>query len=184
MLKVNFGDFPVLQTERLLLDRFEPEDAQTFFDLRNHPDVIKYLDRDPDRSVVEVRNLIGKIQQSFDQVDGITWAIRKEAGGKAIGSVGIWRIDKENHRGEIGYLLGPEHWGQGLITEAIAAVMEYGWRIIDLHTMEGNTAVGNAASHAVLMKLGFEKEAHFKQNWHFQGQFLDSVIFCKVNPYH
>lgn len=177
MLNVQFDSFPEIETARLRMREILTADAETLFALRTHPEVTKYLDRENDKDVEVVKTLIGKIRDSFDAGDGITWGLCLHDDPKLIGTMGIWKIDKGNHRGEVGYSMFPEYWGQGLMSEAMEATIAFGFQYIGLHSLEANTSVGNDASHALLQKFGFVQEAHFKENWYFRGKFYDSVIF-------
>lgn len=182
MLHVQFDAFPLIETARLRMREIVPEDAADLFSIRTNPLVTKYLDREDDKDVEAVKVFIDKIRASFDAGDGITWAVTLADDPKLIGTMGIWKIDKNNHRGEVGYALLPEFWGQGLMSETMEAVIAYGFQVIGLHSLEANTSVGNAASHALLRKFGFVQEAHFKENWYFRGKFYDSVIFSLLAP--
>lgn len=180
MLDIRFDTFPVLATSRLRLREIAPHDAPVLFTLRRNPDVTKYLDRDDDPDLQFVEALIGKMRTARDAGDGITWGLCLVDDPTLIGTLGFWKIDKKNHRAEIGYTLFPQFWGQGLMSEAMAAVLRYGFDQMHLHSVEANTSVLNAASHALLEKFGFQREAHFRENWYHQGVFTDSLIFCRL----
>ncbi len=178
MLEINFGEFPVFETKRLKFTQFELSDAGHLHAIRSNPQVLTYLDRAPSENEREMVIYIQKMHQSFAQNDGITWALRLGDSPKLIGSIGIWKIDKEHHRGELGYTISPEYWRQGLISEALPKVIDYGFKVLGLHSLQANTHKDNQASQAVLKKNGFVKEAHFRENWYYNGKFTDSVIFC------
>lgn len=189
MLDIRFDSFPNLETERLTLRRITHDDAETLFALRTHPNVIRYLDRDSDKDVSAVMKLIEFMDKALATGDGINWgiALRPTPSSPSelnsyplVGVVGLWRINKTNHRGEAGYMLHPREWGQGIMTEAFQAVLNFGFTVMKLHSVEANTSVANAASQALLLKCGFVKEAHFRENWYYNGRFLDSLIYCKL----
>ncbi len=180
MLTIQFDSFPTLTTDRLVLREIMPADAERLYALRRDPRVTRYLDRDNDADLSVVQSLILTIRQSFDQGDGISWALSLKESPEFIGNLGFWRIDKKNHRAEIGYILDPEHWGTGLMSEAIEAILPYGFKTIGFHSVEANTALENSASQRLLEKHGFVKEAHFRQDWYYNGVFSDSLIYCKL----
>jgi ribosomal-protein-alanine N-acetyltransferase len=68
------------------------------------------------------------------------------------------------------------------MTEAMDIVLDYGFNIMQLHSIEANVDPGNIASIKLLEKNGFVKEAHFKENLFFNGKFLDTVIYSLINP--
>ena len=181
-LEVSFSPFPVLRTHRLVLRKMEPADAEALLFLRSDPTILQYLDRDPIHSTAEAALFIRHINDSVDRNEGINWGISLKDDPALIGTIGFWRLQKEHFRAEIGYLLHPDHWGKGLVSEAIDAVMDYGWNVMGLHSVEANVNPGNSASIRVLQKAGFVQEAYFRQNYFFRGRFIDSLIFCKLTP--
>ena len=86
-------------------------------------------------------------------------------------------MQKEHYRSEIGYALNPLFQGKGIMQEAMQAIIQYGFEIMKLHSVEANVNPANEASMRLLEKNGFVKEAYFRENYYFDGKFLDSVIY-------
>lgn len=182
MLELNFDPFPEITTPRLLLRKMQPADAAAIFTLRTHEQVMKYIDKEPMKTVEEAALLIEKITGDLDNNNGITWAVcLQQNKEQLIGTVGFWRIVKENYRAEIGYMLHPGHWRKGLMEEAVKAAAEYGFTKMNLHSIEANINPNNAASAALLEKLAFVREAYFKEDYYFRGQFIDTAIYSLLN---
>ena len=119
----------------------------------------------------------------MEKNDGITWCIcLKERPSEHVGSIGLWRIDKENHRAEIGYMLEPSLHGKGIMYEALQKVVEFGFREIKLHSIEGQIDPRNTASAALLKKAGFVQEAYFKENYYLDGGFADTAVYSILAP--
>jgi ribosomal-protein-alanine N-acetyltransferase len=177
-----FDSFPVLESERLLLRRFTLDDTDLMFNVYSDARANNFIGRDPVKTHQEIVDKIKLINDSFDNQDGISWAITLKPFDKYIGTVGLWKLFKEHHRAEIGYRLDYELWNKGIMSEAIQLVKDFGFNKMKLHSIEANTDKNNIASHKVLAKNGFVKEAHFKENWFYNGEFLDSVIYCIINP--
>ena len=185
MLTVQFTHFPILQTPRLLLRQITPEDAPAIFKMRSNEQVMRYIGKLPMQDISEAKELIETYQKAYEQNEAVNWAIcLHDQPEWQIGTVGFWRMDKANHRCEIGYTLQYDYWRQGIMSEAIAAAMEYCFKVMDFHSVEANTDPDNAGSGGVLEKLGFVQEAYFRENFYFEGKFLDSRIYSKINPYH
>lgn len=180
MLQLNFNPFPELSTERLVLREISPADANEIFQLRSDKNVMQFLDRPLAQSMDDAIALIKKIADGHNENENITWAITLQKLPKLIGTIGFWRIDKENYRAEIGYLLHPGEQGKGLMQEAIAVVLKYGFETMKLHSVEANVNPANNASIKLLEKNNFTKEAHFKENYFYNGRFLDSAIYSLV----
>jgi len=185
MLTIHFTTFPRLRTSRLLLRQPVLTDVPALFRIRSDARVMRYLGRKPMSDPAEAERLISVFNTSFEQSEGITWAIcQHESPDLLIGTIGFWKMDKANHRTEIGYLLHADWWRQGIMDEAMTAVLEYGFKTLDFHSVEANTDPENEASGRVLEKQGFVQEAYFRENFYFEGRFGDSRIYSKINPHH
>src|SRR6185436_10556336 len=99
---------PLLSTKRLLLRAIQPGDDQQLFSLRSDRRVMKFLDRPMATSVDEARELINRIITDITNNNGITWAITLKDVSRLIGTIGYWKLDKNNYRAEIGYMIQPE----------------------------------------------------------------------------
>lgn len=182
MLDISFTPFPQLSTERLLLRKLIDEDAEQFFRLRSNPQVMRHIGKKPMTSIDEAKDFIKMINGLLEENSGITWAMSlKENPEKMIGTFGLWRIIKEHYRGEIGYMLFPEFWQKGLTKEAMVTVLTYGFQKLNLHSIEGRITPLNTASAKVLEGAGFVKEAYFKEDFFFNGQFEDTAIYSLLS---
>lgn len=178
MLQVNFSPFPEINTDRLLLRQPVVSDAQDFFLLRSNVDVMQYVNRPIAKTIEDAENLIHKITDIINANDGINWCITlKENPKKVMGNIGIWQLKKEDYRGEIGYMLHPSFWRQGIMQEAVEAVINFGFNQMKLHSIEAKINPANNASAKILEKNNFVKEAHFKEDYFWEGKFLDTVVY-------
>ena len=185
MLTVQFTDFPTLHTPRLLLRQPALYDVPALFQLRSSPLVMRYLGRAPMTDPAEAEQLLATFTASFERQEGVLWAIcKQEAPTELLGTICFWKMDKTNHRTEIGYALHHNHWRQGIMDEAMTSVVEYCFKTLNFHSIEANTDPANEASGRILEKQGFVQEAYFRENFYFEGRFLDSRIYSKINPYH
>ena len=96
---------------------------------------------------------------------------------KLIGNISFWRIIKQHYRAEIGYMLMPAHWRTGIMKEAILAVHDFGFKQMQLHSIEAHINPANTASAAILEATGYTREAYFKEDYFFQDKFLDTAIY-------
>jgi ribosomal-protein-alanine N-acetyltransferase len=100
-----------------------------------------------------------------------------------LGFIGFFSFEKENHRAEIGYMLFPENFRKGIMLEALEAVVQFGFNSLNLHSIAANINPLNTASAKLLEKADFKKEAYFRENYYFNGKFLDSIIYCRVKAH-
>ena len=110
------------------------------------------------------------------------WALTLKNDPKLIGTICFWNIKKEDFRAETGFVILNEYQGRGLMQEALTAVLEYGFKIMKLHSIEAVISPKNIASTKLIEKCGFVKEAHFKENYFFDGRFSDTVVYSLVAP--
>ena len=183
MLTIQFNNqFPILETDRLVVRKITREDAAEIFFFRSDKELIKYLDRAPMETLDEAIEYIDKGNDSFSENNSANWGIQLKDNPKLIGTIGFWRIDKPHHRAEIGYTIHTDYQGKGLMNEALQAVIDYGFQTLGFHTIEANINPHNDASSRLLLKNKFVKEAHFKENYYFNGKFYDSVIYSLITP--
>jgi len=181
MVELNFTPFPELKTERLLLRRLETTDANEMLFLRSNDDVLRYLGREPASSVKEGEEFIVRINKAVDDNESILWGIALLSDPAVIiGTICLWNFKPENYRGEIGYILHPNHWRKGIMKEAIICVIDYGFNVLKLHSIEALLSPGNVASSALLERTGFIKEGHLKESFYFRGEFDDTLIYSKL----
>ncbi|WP_316770579.1 GNAT family N-acetyltransferase [Pedobacter frigiditerrae] len=178
MLQLNFSTFPNLETERLILRSHAISDAETLFALRNNEDVMRFIHRERQKTVKEIEDFISSFNEGCKQGQQLAWVIAlKENPKQMIGSIGYWRTNLANYRAEIGYMLHPDYWRKGIISEALIKTIDFGFKEMKLHSIQANIDPENDASRQILIKHGFVKEAHFKEDFYFQGKFLDSEIY-------
>jgi len=177
MLDINFHPFKNLETERLLLRRVAETDVPEIKALRGNPETMKFIPRPLVTTDDEALEHFKMIDEKIENNTGINWAITIKGNSKLIGIIGHYRIQPENHRCEIGYMILPEYNGQGITTEAIKAVLEYGFEDLNMHSIEAVIDPDNVASERVLQKNGFVKEAHILENELWDGKFWDTVIY-------
>jgi len=177
MLTINFIPFKNLETERLFLRRIDTIDVDAVLELRGNPQTMKYIPRPLVKTKEDALEHIAMINEKIDNSTGINWVITLKDNPKLIGIIGHYRIQPENYRAEIGYMILPQYHGKGIATEAIKAVVEYGFEEMQLHSLEAIIDPENQASEKVLLKSGFVKEAHIKENEFYDGKFIDTVIY-------
>ncbi|MFC5269849.1 GNAT family N-acetyltransferase [Adhaeribacter terreus] len=182
MLDIELNPFTNLETERLILREVRETDAPEILFFRSDDTIMRFLDREKLKSEDEALEYIANTRKAVLENEGINWGICLKGSEKLIGTIGLWRFIKANHRAEIGYSLHPDYWNKGLMSEAMKVVLDYGFQTLKLHSIEANINPKNDASRKLLEKHGFVQEAYFRGDYYFQGEFLDSVIFSLIDP--
>ncbi len=173
-----FNQFPIIESERLRFRPYKKEDAPYLYELKTDERSMQYMDSPKYASIQQAEEVIQQAHLDFEAKKGIKWAIELKATQQFIGDFGIWRVDMKNARGEIGYALLPDYWRKGYMKETHRSLLNFGFQELGLHSYEANVNLNNVASQQLLIQLGFRLEAHFRENYYFDGQFLDSYIYC------
>jgi ribosomal-protein-alanine N-acetyltransferase len=177
-----FDPFPVLSTPRLVLRQVYDSDIPEIYFLRSNEEVMKYTGKAPAKNYDEILKYIQDQRAGQARKKSILWAITIKGDPQVIGLIGYRQFIKEHFRGEVGYGLYPTHQHKGIMQEALNAVLDYGFKTIGLHSVEANVDKENLASIRLLERNNFTREAHFKENYYFNGRFIDSVIYSLLAP--
>ncbi|MDB5236201.1 MAG: alanine acetyltransferase [Hymenobacter sp.] len=182
MLSISCLPFPTLRTERLTLRQLTPADAAAMFVLRRDPRVMQYIPRPLAQTVAEAEEYISRTNELMGQNQLVNWGITLGPDSPVIGTIGFFGFKFEHYRAEVGYLLGPEWQGQGLMHEALRAVLRYGFLELNLHSVEGIIAPQNAASSRVLERAGFIRDGYFRESEFYDGKFVDIAHYSLLAP--
>ena len=177
MLQFNFAPFPVLETENLILRQISPNDDHEVFELRSNPETMKFIPRPLAETIEDAQKFITECTTSIEKNELINWAIASKKEDKLIGMIGFFRMQPENFRGEVGYILNPNFHGKGIMKEALDKALQFGFRTLNFHSIEAVIDPKNTASENLLVKANFKKEAHFKENFFYNNEFLDTIIY-------
>ena len=180
MLEFNFTPFPILETERLLLRRVDNNDVNEVFSMRSNAETMKYIPRPLVTNNEEALAHIALLDSGLEKNEAINWAITFKCENKLLGIIGFYRTKFEDYRSEIGYMLLSENHGKGIASEAVERALDFGFNEMNLHSIEAIIDPRNEESERVLLKNGFVKEGHIKENTFFNGEFLDSVVYSKI----
>jgi ribosomal-protein-alanine N-acetyltransferase len=172
-----FTRFPVLTTERLHLRQILLTDAEAFFATFSDEEAMKFYGHEPHRSLKDSQELIERTQALYTQRESIRWGITLHGEDRVIGSCNFHRFDEGYHRAETGYELNRAFWGQGLMFEAMSAILTYGFTELGLHRVEAVIDILNERSKNLLLKLGFTYEGNLRQRYYFRGRFEDEYYF-------
>ena len=172
-----FLNFPELETERLLLRMLSLEDAARMQQIRSNKEVMKFMDSHWHTNIELSEEFISENLEMYSLQKGLFWALIEKESQQFIGDFAFWQIDKKHCRTEIGYTLHPDYWGKGYMSEAMRKILNFGFQNLKLHSIEANINPKNTKSRNILTNVGFVKEAYFRENYFYNGKFLDSEIY-------
>jgi [ribosomal protein S5]-alanine N-acetyltransferase len=173
-------NFPVLTTERLILKKLDLSEKEELFRLRSDIKTAEEMCVSLFKQIEDAEEMIINSNYSYEFKMGINWSIYLKKDFKFIGDAGIWRIDREHFRGEIGYSLLPEFRKCGFMTETLTAILKTAFSKINLHSIEANVDPQNNNSIQLLKKMGFIQEGYLKENYYLDGKFYDTILFSRL----
>ena len=168
-----------LETDRLILRRFAVEDAAVMYrNWANDPEVTKFLMWQPHANVDETIRILTDWAGHYEEKDWYLWAIvRKENGDEPVGSISIVQKDDHIAMVQFGYCIGQKWWHQGIMSEALAAMMRFFFEEVGVNRIEAHHDPANPNSGKVMMKCGMRREGLRRAaSWNNQG-ICDSAIY-------
>ncbi|MGZ3920385.1 MAG: GNAT family N-acetyltransferase, partial [Bacteroidia bacterium] len=123
MLKLNFTPFPELETNRLDLKRVSSKFLTDLFEIRSDEETMRFIPRPVAKTHEEAQLVIDMIDEAINKNEGINWGLYLKETGKLIGIAGFVRINKGNHRGEVGYVLNSAYHKKGFMKEALDVIL-------------------------------------------------------------
>jgi len=127
--------------------------------------------RGPDDSLRFIR----ETREQWEKGQGFNGCLRVD--GRIAGCVGLHGIHRGNRSTSIGYWIGGEFEGRGLMTRAVAALVDYAFGDLNLHRVEIRCAVKNTRSRAIPGRLGFREEGILRGAERVAGRQLDIVVY-------
>lgn len=156
----------IIETERLLIRRFTPGDAEAFLPLVSLPEVLRYTGEQPLGSADEVIELLKARQlRDYERYGYGRMACIEKATGRLIGFSGLKYLDDMDDT-DVGYRFLPDAWGKGYATESAAAIMQDQSATFGLTRIIGLVEPKNHGSVRVLQKLGLTHERRVAADHH------------------
>ena len=172
-------EFPIT-TERLVLRPFTVDDLDAVHAWQSLPEVARFLywsarTREESRVALEAK-------KAWPDVVGesCSLAVQRRDTGEVIGEVHVEWLHEEWRQGEFGFVFHPDHGGHGFATEAAEVVLRLGFVNLGLHRIIGRCDVRNTGSIKLMERLGMRKEAHFRHNDVFKGEWGEELVYAML----
>lgn len=170
--------FLPIETSRLTLRRLQVTDSKALFRILSDEEVTRYYDDETFTNISQATSQIKSWEQGFAYQRCIRWGIVPRGEREIIGTCGFYGIHTWHMRASIGYELARSAWRQGIMTEALSAIIDLGFKEMNLNRIDAVVLPENEASNKLLEKLGFRQEGVLKEyeNWGNKG-FVDLSMF-------
>jgi [ribosomal protein S5]-alanine N-acetyltransferase len=160
---MNFTPFPILTTERLTLSQLSIDDQEAILALRSDPEINKYLDRQPSKTLEDAISFINKVNDNVQKDLALYWAITLTETQTFVGTICVFDFSCEKSSCEIGYELMTQFQRQGIMKEAAQAVINFVFQTLRFKNILAVTHRNNHHSTQLLSKLHFVKSPETDQ---------------------
>lgn len=165
--------FPVLTTERLRLRKLDPKDIPSLINYANNEGVSEnILNIKLPYEMEDAVFWMNFSLQGFKNNERCVFAITLKEEDAFIGAIGL-HFNGEHETAQLAYWIGNPFWGKGLMSEAVEAVIKFGFTELRLHKIYATRFSGNDASAKILLKNGMVEEGKFKEHYKVNGVFKD-----------
>jgi [ribosomal protein S5]-alanine N-acetyltransferase len=173
-----FADLPELETGRLLLRRMRLDDAEAMFAYASDPEVTRYVLWDTHRSIEDSKAFLRSATEGYERGDFGGWGVVLKDSGAFVGTCGVdVNYAPEHTRAELGYVLSRDHWGRGLMTEAVRAVIRFSFRRMELNRIQARCIAENTASARVMEKAGMTYEGTLRESEFIKGAYRNMKLY-------
>ena len=166
-----------MATARLRLRPMRRDDAEALFLVFCDAQAMRFWSSPPHGSPLLTAEVIERAQIAFMAGDGIEWAITRADDDTAVGKIGHWRWQRAHSRSEVGFILRRDLWGHGFGAEALAAVVDWGFARLELHSIEAQLDAENVASQRTLERVGFHPEGRLRQSYFDGHRYRDTLVY-------
>ena len=171
-----FNKFPTIRTPHLELIQITEAHAEDLFKLFGDSNVTRFYNLAPPASASDCQGLIEHFRHRFESKTAIRWGIRLNDSNQIIGTVGFNNFTPK-HRANIGYDLQYAYWGRGICTEALHAIISFGFHALNINRIEAEVMEGNASSIHLLHKIGFKNEGTLREWMFWNNRHYDMLMF-------
>lgn len=170
----------IFETERLILTGFSKHDMTYIFENFSKVEIMKKLghrtEEDYQKEEYKQNNGYASYNRNF-----ILFLLTEKKSNSIIGRCGLHNWNPEHKRAEIGYNFTDENFGRnGLMTEAVSGIIDYGFNNLKLHRIEALVGSNNIPSLKILERHGFIKEGLLRQHFFIGDKYEDSIILSKL----
>ena len=157
-------------------------DLDALFAVFSDAETLRYWSHEPFATREQAAGYLAGIDRVRAEGTLFQWAIADAATDALVGTLTLYAWDRTHRRAEVGFILGRDHWGRGLAAEALRAALAFAFAEMTLHRVEADVDPDNAASLALLARLGFREEGRLAERWFTFGAWRDSVMLGLLAP--
>ena len=170
-------NFEIIETRQLWLKGLSPYEMKNIFENHTKPEIKKILGHRSEEDFLKEESKHKNGYSSYNR-SFMVFLLTDKTTNSIIGRCGLHNWNIEHKRAEIGYVMEDENYKQkGLMSEAIKAIIEYGFNKMNLNRIEALVSTENIPSLKLLKKFKFNKEGVLKQHYKTEDRFENSALF-------
>ena len=168
-----------IETERCVLRRIVPDDYKIMYEnWARYEEVYRYFPFDPVTDIEAYKEKVDRWVSNYESDTYFHWVIKWKENGELIGTINLGNVEESCFMSETSYILSPDYWGRGIMTEVLHAVLDYAFNSIGLNRVQADVFEGNTASAHVLTKCGMQLEGIARQKYYKNGKFIDTAQYA------
>ncbi|UOQ84908.1 GNAT family N-acetyltransferase [Gracilibacillus salinarum] len=172
-----YGNLPLLETNRLRLRKVKRTDIEAIYHYASQDKVSRYVTWNSHESLHETTAFVQFILEQYEKGNIAPWGIEYKATGEFIGTVDFVTWDPAQFTAEIGYVITPEYWGKGIVTEAVRELVRFGFSAMKLERIQARCLEENIASARVMEKSGMTCEGNLRHAIYKNGKHSNLKIY-------
>ncbi len=167
----------IISATRLQLHRLVRSDLVGLFAVNGDPEVTRYLPYKAWTTPADAEAWYLRMEKLQQDGNAIQWVIARVDTQVAIGTCLLFRYEQASECAELGYVLARAYWGQGWMSEALRATIEWIFTSTPLRRLEAYVDGRNAASSQILQRIGFVPEGTLRERWQVGTTLTDANIY-------
>jgi [ribosomal protein S5]-alanine N-acetyltransferase len=166
-----------LTTPRMSLRPLRTDDASAVFQYAHDPEVTKYTTWNAHTTVEESRRFIEQTIAEYQRGLNAELALELKSDKKLIGTCGLINVSAEHCRGEMVFAMAKEHWGGGMMGEALKATLTFAYGPLQLNRIFAKVDPDNMSTTLVLKRASWQFEGTLRQEVRVRGMFRDIKLY-------
>ncbi len=174
-----FEDIKSFETQRLLLIPTTKDDFEFFRTMFTNKNIMEFSRLSHKKSVVDLKTDFERILSLKERKFLFVWKVILKENNKLIGRINIGSIVRKSSRLDLGFVLLPEFWSIGIMSEAVNEIIKYLFNDINIHKITATTNNKNIRSKKLLEKFGFNLEGILKEHTYYakQNRYIDEASY-------
>jgi len=174
-------DLPTIETKRLILRKCERKDIPAMYAVASNPNVTKYVMWNPHESIETTMEFVEGMLAQYADGTCHAWAICDRRTDAFMGLISLTSVKEKHRKCELGYWIGESYWGNGYMSEAAGALVDYLFHTLGMHRVSAGHLAENSASGRVMQKIGMRYEGVRREDVYLDGKYHDTVRYAIIN---